>query len=233
MYTINEVPTTCTAKHITDWNNRLVDQFGRGIKPGTPEFDRWLYLKVKEFDRLATGPKVSDRYRGRHAYWLDHAYVFVTITKNQLEIGNKYVLDALGFQEVFCGKKNRHESREKDTGALYMFVANPEDLEERCQKVLKSYEKVHTKKGVSVHRNKFTPITLENLKRLKFIGDATVEGNTISWNSLMGVGTVDKKAVEHFGVGFVETNLYNRTPIATLEQEHKDWKKGLPNVFEN
>lgn len=212
----HEVPTTCTAKQITDW-----DLEGRTNENPL----RFAQYNKKIVEQLI-----------RNGFYQDFALLFAIVTHDQRE---NYHLDKffekIGFEEAFVGEKEKGTAqRHQETGNLYMYCAKPVDYK-RC---LEAYKKELDEEINKLDRRRQDPerlkmpdLLLRDLRKAGLVRPNAFVDNAIKDVIMPGV---DPKAIQFFiksgyGLDVVEAfgeNWINRNSRVIKEAQIK-WKQEL------
>jgi hypothetical protein len=146
-------------------------------------------------------------------------------------MGSRDVLEVLGFKEVYKGEKSRSTNRERAHGPLYMFIADPGELEDNITAFIKRYEKATAKsKAVLAERAKFQSLTIPRLKSQGILEGPITSTCSINFYARKMPSEIQSISMKDYGV---DLSVFANMQIGQLVAQHHNWKQGLPNVFED
>lgn len=212
---------TCTALQLCSWSILYFSNKDMRENP----YD--LNLKV-------LGKLEEIRAEGAH---LDFALIFATVTGEQLGVmcksDEKYhfnarlLLDILGFEEVFVGKKDFDEDRQRhqESGDVYMFCISPYVLKENLDKMIPHYQNL-VKEGEMEHRAKFPLFRLQDLKDIGAVppGTSVKEPITKYYTTLFSRNQLRALIKDKFG--YPLTAIPEGWTFEKLKTCQNAWQKG-------
>lgn len=211
----HEVPTTCTAKQISNW-----DLSGRRNE-NPIAFEKYNLKLVESLIQ--------------QGFFLDFAMLFAIVTHEQMESYHlEPFFEKLGFTKSFVGEKGGDKNRHKETGSLYMWCVSPADYKE----ALESYKKELVARLAQLDRRKVDPkrqampdMLLRDLRKAELVRPNAFVDNRIRDVMMPGVeaATVAFFIKQKFGLDVVETFGANWTEknSRVIKEAQQKWKAEL------
>lgn len=211
MFTMNSVPTTCTARLITGWS--------------FPQF-----ADINGIDSTNNFLSLVDELINQ-GFMTDFAIIHVFVTGQQLNnprVG--YFLEKVGFSLLMCSKKDNSDSRHKETGDLSLYGIRPADYKEGLLKFKKELldliKFLNRPKIPDPERLKFPELKLFNLRKEGLVQNNARVDNNIKSILLVPEETFYAHIRMKYGYdikSILKTSLEN---ISTryLKEVHESWR---------
>ncbi len=213
MFTYNSVPTTCTASLITGFS--LYRYYGD--EDGINSVNDYL-----EHINVLT----------KNGYKTDFAILHAFLTEDQYANPRvKTLLEKCGFKEVFLGKKDRGDSRHKETGDLHLFATDPatfkEGIEAWKKELLERRAYLNRPKVADPARLKFPELKLFNLRKAGLVHNNTRVDDRISSALCESVSHevfyAHIRMVYGFDLKKYKINIDQCTTLI-LKERHEEWR---------